>query len=178
MFKLLPEQTKKKIEKEYRLRRTVVLAFTLSLVLVIFAVGAFPSYLISHSRVEEARAKASASIESATSKDNEVLGMLAEEVRTKISLLSSTNTGKPYESFREAAILAPEGIKIRSFRLEYVERNGTLVLDGIAANRKALLDYQKILQSSGTFTGADLPVSQFAKDKDIEFTLTLTLKRI
>jgi hypothetical protein len=52
---------------------------------------------------------------------------------------------------------------------------GTLSVSGIAVTRGALRAYQLALQSAPFAVAANLPVSAYAKDTDIAFTITVTL---
>jgi len=47
---------------------------------------------------------------------------------------------------------------------------------GIAATRDALRNYQIALQNAAFARAADLPVSAYAKDSNISFNITITLK--
>jgi len=52
---------------------------------------------------------------------------------------------------------------------------GTLVITGTAATRAALQTYQQALQQSPHIADATVPVSAYAKDTDIPFTITIAL---
>jgi len=55
------------------------------------------------------------------------------------------------------------------------KNSNTLALTGVASARDALRNYQLALQNSPFALSADLPVSAYAKDADIAFTITITL---
>ena len=52
---------------------------------------------------------------------------------------------------------------------------GTLAVSGTATTRDALRNYQLALEGASFARSADLPVSAYAKDTDITFTITVTL---
>ena len=52
---------------------------------------------------------------------------------------------------------------------------GTIAISGTATTRNALRAYQLALAGAAFSAGADLPVSAYAKDADIPFTITVTL---
>jgi hypothetical protein len=56
-----------------------------------------------------------------------------------------------------------------------VRRPAQLVLTGTALTRNALRSYQLALQGTPIARAVDLPVSAYAKDADITFTITITL---
>ena len=53
--------------------------------------------------------------------------------------------------------------------------SGTIALSGISATRDALRGYQLALQGAPFARSAALPVSAYAKDANIDFTITITL---
>jgi len=61
--------------------------------------------------------------------------------------------------------------------LEFTAEDGKKILSvsGTAANREALRTYQLALQGAPFTLTAALPVSAYAKDSDIAFTITITL---
>ncbi len=54
-------------------------------------------------------------------------------------------------------------------------KSGTFTLSGTAASRNGLRAYQLALAATPAFANANLPVSSYAKDSDIPFTITVTL---
>lgn len=55
------------------------------------------------------------------------------------------------------------------------EKNAVLTINGSSATREALLSFVKNLQTSGAFSAVDLPISNYAKDKDLDFSIKLTI---
>lgn len=52
----------------------------------------------------------------------------------------------------------------------------TLILKGVAENRDSLTSLGRFLESIPDFQSVDLPISNFAKERDIDFSLIATLK--
>jgi hypothetical protein len=53
----------------------------------------------------------------------------------------------------------------------------TINLQGVSATRDSLVNFKKSLDESGLFKSIDLPVSNFTKDKNISFNMTLTVAK-
>ena len=52
---------------------------------------------------------------------------------------------------------------------------GTLAVSGVASTRNDLRAYQLSVQAAPRVASADLPVSSYAKDQNLPFTITITL---
>ncbi len=55
--------------------------------------------------------------------------------------------------------------------------NSAITLSGVSLTRDALVAFVKKLQSSGSFKSVNLPVSNFTKDKDINFSLSMAVSQ-
>lgn len=69
--------------------------------------------------------------------------------------------------------LPPEGIQITRFTLD--DADLTVQLDGIAARREDLLEFQQILESTEIIKKVDLPLSHFDQKTNISFSVDLEL---
>lgn len=93
------------------------------------------------------------------------------------SLLSLSKTSSATSLIREALTIPRPGIVLSGFAYTpaTATKAGTLSLTGVATSRNALRAYQLALVDAPRFANADLPVSSYAKDRDIPFTITVTL---
>ena len=71
----------------------------------------------------------------------------------------------------------PAGVRIDSLSYHPQEsvqdRSAVIALTGVAASREAVVALVKALQTEPSFTSINVPVSNFAKDRNIGFSLTL-----
>ena len=78
---------------------------------------------------------------------------------------------------RAVLAISHPGITLSGF--DYVpgagKNPGTLAISGTAATRDTLRNYQTALQSAPFAVTANLPVSAYAKDTGIPFSITVTL---
>lgn len=177
MFNLLPESMKEKAKRDYKFRRLLV---TLSLVIFLqcsFLIFLFPSWIVS------------------TYKEKEIVSQVANigksqsitESNSALSIIKSTN--KKLDSlnieleyprvtpFINVVLSKKTGaIYITGFSFITTDKKtGTLELSGVSTTRESLVSFVKRLKESGVFKAVDLPISNLAKDKNINFSIGLIL---
>lgn len=76
----------------------------------------------------------------------------------------------------EIAAERTSDIKISSFSMQQSAPKMTITVKGNAKDRESLLDFANKLKQNTDFNKVDLPISNFAKDSDIDFTLSVTMK--
>lgn len=181
MFNVLPQEEKSAVEKEYKLRRLVVLTMLLVVTLCIGMVLMFPTYLNSHinnQNVSEALRLVSEELSKGSTKVT-----TPEEVaslREKITILNaSKQQASPYAIFFQVLKVKTANIRVADFVYKKGEapEPDTLVLIGNSRTRDALTQFDRALEAQSQFASVDLPISNLAKDKDIDFTLTITLRQ-
>ena len=64
-------------------------------------------------------------------------------------------------------------IKLTNFSYSYNVGTSTMIISGTALNRLSLQLFQKNLANQKLFNSADLPLSDYAKDTNIPFSITL-----
>lgn len=175
---LLPLERARAISREYHFRLGVVALSFASLLLLSAAILLIPTYvfLVGGANAKEAQL---AHIKSALSASDETalsarLTALSNDAKALIALRD-----KPAVSKLMSAALAVSrpGIVLSSFT--YAPPTGknpaTFALSGVAATRDALRNYQLALEGAPIASAASVPVSAYAKDVNIAFTVTLVL---
>jgi Tfp pilus assembly protein PilN len=173
MINLLPYKEKKSIEKirSIKMAQTIVVGLlflaTTSIALLV------PTWITTISRLNIGKVQIS---------KLEREGMIASgvdlaslEARTNLvqSKLASELKSSPVEFIKTIRSLTPKGIVID----RYGTQNGALIeVFGIAQNREILQSFIKTLESSGKVSLVDNPVSNFVKNKNGDFKLTLSFK--
>jgi hypothetical protein len=177
MFKLLPEESKEKIRQEYMLRRAVVSLWAFIFLLIIVLVGLFPTSLLSKIRYEEIAARAQMLESAPLAGEAESLIAWQEELNLKLKLMNPKLDNERASPLMEA-VLDERGSGIRYTRIEWNKRENamSLELSGIARDRQVLLSLEKRLNDSGEFASVALPISNLAKEKDINFVFKLAPK--
>lgn len=176
---LLPVDRQRLVSRDYWLRVGTMLALLLTLLVVAAAVLLLPTYFYLSNSVG-AKAARLASMEAALSSAEEA------ELSARLSVLASDTAAlRSLESAPEAsatlrALIAVHRTGITLSNISYAVlpgagTSGTLAVTGAAATREALRAYQLALAGAPFSRGAGLPVSAYAKDANIPFTITVTL---
>lgn len=175
---LLPLSRQHLLAREYHFRLGVV-AVSLFITLVLAAaVLLVPTYIFL-TRDVQAKEVRLASIKSTLSSSDGVA------LSTRLAALSSdaerltalSNNLSASGVLRLALAVSRPGVILSG--LTYTpaigKTSGTLILSGTAATRDSLRNYQLALQNASFAQLVELPVSAYAKDTNITFTITVTL---
>jgi len=174
---LLPEMRKDSLRRAYLMRFFVVSVLVLFGVLIIQVVGMVPSYVY----VEQQQRMYEAELAGLGEK---LAGFEEKGIQERVSTLEAravalqeiANASTASSVFRAVVAVPHAGIKIE--RLSFTRGRGdvtpSLVIAGVAASRSTLSSYANALSLLPYVTHADLPISAFAKEIDIPFSLTLT----
>lgn len=175
MYKLLPEEAKEGVRREYLMRRTVIMLSAFILVLIVSITGLFPSYSISKARQRELGDRVKAV--NAASQGKELEAWLSA-INLKLKVLSPK-----LDDDRPASLMAlvikekGTGVKLANFNWTKSDTGKTFIVSGIASDRQALLLFESKLKALNSFSSVSLPLSNLAKDKDISFEVKLTIAK-
>lgn len=176
MRNLLLEKDKKLLQKEYFLRVTLISLLFAIFAIIIGIVFLFPSYFISVTKEKAIKNQTKiiqASID-VIEQGAQTTELLAANEKLKLFSLNKNET--PTTDIFEVVVRAmPNGVQVsKLFLIRRVEQKNELTIEGIATNRETLLSFQKKLQQESLFEKVFLPISGFASDKDIEFSIRIT----
>lgn len=175
---LLPSLRQRQLVREYRFRLGIVALLFFVMLILAATVLLVPTYIFLGA-VEHTKETRLADMKSILSASDEVtlsarLTTLSRDAATLIAL-----SNKPSVSVALRSVLAVSRPGIVLSGLSYMPVAGkarnTLALSGMAATRGALRNYQLALEGTSFVSAADLPVSAYAKDTNIAFTITITL---
>lgn len=186
---LLPSERRHALAHDYLLRfGTVVAIFATALVLAAAALLA-PTYVFLAKSVAAKEARLASMRSAISSPDDAALSARLSALRSDVDALSALSRVSSASAIVRAALaVSRSGITLSGF--EYVPTAearpgtpstksdlvlGTLSLSGAASTRDALRGYQLALERVPFARSASLPVSTYAKDKNIPFTITITL---
>ena len=178
-YTFLPENEKKSLKREYRIRLLIVLCFFISVGIFIGICSLFPAYI--HATLEERVhirqvAVIQKTAEAATVKE------LQKEIAQSTTLLNTASDTIGPDVFYSAvsSIVGVHGnMKLTSFTLEHPSPTTmTVVVSGIAPTRNDLLSFKARLLKLPNSTSVDLPLSILAQDSKIPFSIQIkeTLK--
>ena len=170
---LLPEERAAELRGLYFIRLGVVAALLLAGVAIVHAVLLLPSYLLANS-LEHERSQALAALASSARTDESEPSARAFRLAGDASYLARLGS-LPKSSTAVAAIAAlpHDGIRLVGFAFMPTDTGASMNLVGTADTRDALRRYEALVASAPFVESVDLPISAYAKETDIDFTMTL-----
>ncbi len=181
MTNLLPQQEQVNIKKEYKHRRLVVIFSALVVMFVVSAGFLVPSFMLSNVKLREVSFDAEQARRASEDlqKTKSVSSALLKDAEKKLSLLivdKNKNKNDASDVIRLVTDNKSDRVRIQSITYEMGKDKiaGKMTVAGIAKDRDSLTEFVKILESQKLFTKVDLPVSNFAKDKDINFSISIS----
>src|SRR3989338_2300163 len=179
MHNLLPEKNKRRIKSEYRLRLTVLFFFGSALSGIVLAAAMLPSYISMQSREEAVVGEYLMAKNSTSAMDEEDLARISEETNEKILSLKSFALGATVSNYVDTVFdIENPGINITGFTFvgRQNEEKADIVVEGVASSRDALVLFKSNLEKQPIFGAVSLPVSNLAKQTDINFNIKLEVK--
>lgn len=179
MFNDLPENLKKEVRSQYYIRLCIVAGLLLLLVHIVSMFFIFPSWILSTVKKQELESTLFALTESEKTVHD---ASTSESISSTNKILRTLNTTFQYPHtfpfFNTILSFKKPGIQLSKF--SYSSKSATdaaISLEGIASTREILVSFVKDLKSSGAFTAVDLPVSNLAKDTNIDFLINITISK-
>lgn len=177
MFNLLPVDIKESIAREYSHKRLLVILFFVVCVQATMLVFIFPTWLVSFYKEKEIIAE-SQKVNNNLNDSN--VSPATTEIKSINSRLNVINTSLEYPKllpFIDTVISKKtNSISINNFSyVPSASSSATLIVGGVSATRESLVSFVKSLEDTELFTKVDLPIGNLAKDKGIEFTISLKI---
>lgn len=179
MINVLPLDQKIALRKEYRLRLVTLCLFVFSILVFLASFLLLPAYVLSKEKVSTLEIQLQKYNEEnpTTSVDN--LTKLISNINNNLAILNKENPSISVVDDMLGTILASRvsGITISrmSYRMSLEEKN-TFELNGRAVDRASLRSFEDKLKESSKVESTDLPVSNFTKRSNIDYSLTVTFK--
>jgi hypothetical protein len=173
MLNFLPEEDKRAIKKEY-LRRLLVVGGIFFFASVFTGIILLSSLLLFlDNQKDNLKRQLIVSEERLLRNRVENIILSAEELNTKIFLLNSGRENIKEKSGLIKIILGEKTDEIKINNLSFGKKK--ISIQGESENRQALLSFTEFLKNKKDFKKIENPISNFIKDKNIEFTLTIEL---
>lgn len=173
---LLPLERQRQRVRGYYFRLGVIVVG--ACVVLIGAAGALllPTYVYLVGSVNEKTVRLT-HIQATLSSDDEnnLSARLSALSRDAAALLALSKKSSVSAAMRLVLAVPAPGIALSSLSYTPGNTSNAMLISGTAVSRDALRGYQLALQNTAGITSATLPVSVYAKDTDITFTITLML---
>jgi len=177
---LLPFECQRARRREYFVRVAIVSIVLATVLIGIAALLLVPTYLFLSGEIAAKKTRLADTESSLHSLNEDELAARLSALSADAAVLTKLLAAPSVSGMmRTILAVAHPGITLSSF--SYAPMNtkgsapGSFTISGIAATRDALRSYQLALEGLPFARSADLPVSAYAQDTAITFTVTLSL---
>ncbi len=177
MFNLIPQSLKGYILADYKERRIVVILVGVVFLILIAFVFLAPSlgYLFFEEKNILAEVEAMKSLDQ-FKKVDQVETSIKDANEQLRALLTEVSPVDPIRAIERVIAVKNSGVHITDMQYqEITATSSSLVMRGSADKRDALKQFVTNVQALPGFADVVLPVSNFAKDKDIDFSISVTI---
>ncbi len=175
MINLIPPAARRLVVREYWVRVLSVWMFLVGTGCLVVAALLLPTYVLIHSQISVLSETSSGVAEKVATYDSSAAELkLASEQAAILMSGGSTTPFSTYLTLIEAS--AGSDIEIRS--VDFTRGgtgNGAVILSGESNTRQALADFRDALESEGSFTKVDLPISNLIKERDVLFSIQMQI---
>jgi hypothetical protein len=178
-YTLLPEIEIRRLKREYRTRLAISFLFFVSCAILVGVGSLIPAYIYSYSE-EKTLIDKIAILQK--SREESGADPLIKELKSDNEIIKIIKNNK--ETYALSKVVSqiighkPKGLTINSFNM-VSKPNATssiaLIIQGKSATREALIQLKNSLESDPLILNVDLPVSDLAKNKDIVYTIKLSI---
>lgn len=178
MFNLLPDALKQKIKSEYTLRWFSVLLTSILFIQLVFLCFLFPSWLVSLYKEREVVVRINTVDKTSKTLDTEQITTLIASINTKLEVINS-KLQYPRVLPIVNSILSKKTNNIYVNGIIFTsdsDKTGSVTIRGVSYDRDSLVSFVKKLQGGGLFKNVDLPISNFARDKNIDFSINAIIE--
>lgn len=174
---LLPRSRQRALVRSYFFRLSTVFAGLLTLIVIIHGLLLLPSYIYLEQQVQayERQLAAFQAASSELSSDaTKVRFARLDTLATKLLADKGRATGSG--AIRALVGVPRPGVTLHSFSFAATPsgKEQRVLVSGTALTRDALRTYVQSLDALPYITKAELPISAYAEESDIDFTVTLT----
>ncbi|MFA6430465.1 MAG: hypothetical protein WC229_01045 [Candidatus Paceibacterota bacterium] len=179
MINFLPEKLKKQVKEEYTFRVVSAFLIVFSLTMVFVLVFLTPSHILSVYRKAVISDQLNM-IKSSTLNQTDVSLNEVKKINEIVKVLSSSSlTQKTASGFIKSVVgVKNSSITISSISVEFDStQNIKIGLKGFSKTRDGLTKFVKDIKDLKLFSSVDLPISSLVKSADVDFTISLVVKK-
>lgn len=176
MFNLLPKTEKEAIRREYRFRLAIVILGLSFGSLIIASVLLLPSFLLSSEKEKAAGQRYETLSASVKHNSSDNLDAVLRDAKQHLALLGHESPKILLHTLiLRIASLKSDRVSLSNFSFVGMDDGKkTVTVSGVARDRASLLAFVRAIERAGLFEKVDVPISNFAKDTDINFSITAT----
>lgn len=174
---LLPLEKAREFRQGYFLRLGALTGFVLAFLIAAHGALLVPSYIYISEQEGFAKARLDELSASLASSEEEAMSARLSRLTKDASALTAFAASPSAASVIRSVLSVPHaGILLSSFSYSPASAggDGRLVVSGTASTRESLRAFHAALSGLSFVSNADLPLSSYAKETEIPFTITLT----
>lgn len=174
---LLPKHLVRAFRRHYFLRVATLACLLLAGLVIVHGLLLAPSYMFAHNEVSRETAQLATLYASLHTTEEVQVRARLTALSANVAYLNQLGTTTAASAALRAVLSVPHtGITLSGFTFAppIGKASGTMGISGMAATRDALRAYALALGQLPFVTNADLPISAYAQDSNIPFTITLT----
>ena len=175
MINLLEPSVRKALHLTYVLRVLATMLFLVAAAFFIGTVTLLPAYVLSLAKKSDAELSQASIAETLAKEEKEAPSAEIAALKEKLGILITNSVeGKLFSAVEVVTELRPAAITLSEIAYTAKEKGGELRIEGRSATRDELLSYQRELQKVRLFSAVELPISNLAKENNLEFAITLS----
>lgn len=174
---LVPASAARALRREYFVRLATMSLGLATLAIAVHGVLLLPAYLYAHAEANREQAQLDRMAASASTAQERAVKAQIASVQSDIAYLGRLSKQPTASGAIRAVLAVPHpGIRLSGFTFTAPasDAQAGMAVSGTASTRDALRAYAASLGQLPYVSKADLPISAYAKDSDIPFTVTLT----
>lgn len=178
---LLPPDRKRMFRRAYFFRLGAVGALMITFLVLIHGVLLLPTHTFLSKEITMREGELAALSQGDASTDEASFEARLTLLSKSAERIQSLGTTTPViTTFTSILAIPHAGITLSgfSFVASTAKKSATISLSGSAMTRDTLRQYQLALSTAAFIASADLPVSTYAKDTKLPFTITLSLTKL
>lgn len=175
MLNLLPEEQKKKVTQEYSKRIWIVLCFGVIAVVAVSATFLIPVYVMAYGTYADFLNQKKELDSRIAASERDTSAESVRDISGAIRILKQYNVATPPTKLIES-VVKNRAPGVRIVHISYTpSQNDPVAIDisGRATTRTALVNFSDKLKANPDFSSVSIPISNFAKEKNIDFTAKL-----
>lgn len=172
---LLPENRLRSLRQVYFFRLATVAVLVLSFVAVVHGVLLLPSYLFVQAQVAERQERLDTLTRTLAGAAEKEVSARVAAIGADSAYLAKRAAAAKASTATQAVLAVPrEGVRLTGVSFAPEDDGAQMLLSGVAASREALRRFEQALSDESYIAGVELPISAYAKESNIDFTITLT----
>jgi hypothetical protein len=174
MINLIPPSAKKSIAFEYWKRVIAVWLGLFSTAFIILSVFLLPTHIALRSEIAYLEETVSAGVDRVSTYDISATELITASTQARL-LIENQATNTPSDLIATLSLYAGNNVTLNNFQFAKLTTVPAITVTGLANTRQDLALFRDTIAADERFAIVDLPISNLIKDKDLLFSMEITL---